>query len=336
MQNLIDGLKKIDVDKRLKDIDGFIKEESNPRKIDKLVKEFKILRNLKSEGISPVEAFTRKTMPVIPATYRSPIELPDGNIFNPDMNLLLRNVGFANESLKKSKDVLSDEKIHEARYNLYRAVEDLSGFNTPKTGNVTLENLFGTFSGGAKPPKKGFFQRKLTRKRQNLSGRSVISPNPNLDIDEIEVPYDLGLTMYEPFIRKELNQRGYSKSEIDNHIKKKTNIAKEVLRKIGKDRPIAANRAPSIWQGSVIGSYPIFTESKNIAIPNLSTTMILGDFDGDSGLFYIYLRHFYGGDYKKYLDIKYIFNHIVSVIKKWRKGDENSNNGQQQKDRNEQ
>ena len=320
MQNLIDGLKKIDVDKRLKELDVFIKEESNPRKMDKLVKEFKILRNLKGEGISPIEAFTRKTMPVIPATYRSPIELPDGNVFNPDMNLLLRNVGFANESLRKSKDVLSDEKIREARYNLYRSVEDLSGFNTPKAGNVTPENLFGTFSGGAKPPKKGFFQRKLTRKRQNLSGRSVISPNPNLDIDEIEVPYDLGLTMYEPFVRKELNQRGYNRGQIDAHIKNKTGIAKEVLRKIGKDRPIAANRAPSIWQGSVTGAYPIFTGGKNIATPNLLTTMQLADYDGDSGLFFIHLRHFRKGDYKKYLDIKYIFNYIVSVIKKWRKG----------------
>ncbi|MEA3485547.1 MAG: hypothetical protein U9R03_02445, partial [Candidatus Aerophobetes bacterium] len=195
----------------------------------------------------------------------------------------LRNIGFANETLKKAKKLLPPDKIKEAKRNLYNTVEDLAGFNDPTSTRQARKNIWGTISGGTtQSPKSGFFQQKVTRKRQTLTGRSVITPNPSLDIDEVEIPYSMGFDMYEPYIKKEFYARGYNKDETKSNIKKQTNIAKEILRTVGKERPIMLNRAPSIWQGSVTGNKPIFTDSKNIGIPNLLAPFILGDFDGDA------------------------------------------------------
>ena len=277
MNDMLNQLSNIVVPDRMKELKKLIKTETNPRTLDKLVKEYKVLNNLQEEGLSPSEAFTRKIVPVIPSIYRAPIELPDGNIFSPHVNTLLRDVGIANSLVDKA-DSVSPEHSQKARKYLYKTVEQLAGFSSPKDG----KNLFDTISGGKNPAKRGLFQRHLTRKRVNLTGRSVISPSPDIDIDEVELPYDMGLTIYEPFMKKELRKRGFNSSEIDKEIKNKTTLAKDVLRSISKDHPVLINRAPSIWSGSVTAHKPIFTNKKNIGMPSLSTAYQLSDYDGDA------------------------------------------------------
>jgi DNA-directed RNA polymerase subunit beta' len=281
MNEIIKRLSDIDVDKRIEEAKKELKIKKNVRDIDKIVREIKILQNLKMEKLNPSGAFTLSSIPVVPAQYRAPIELPDGNIFTPDINLLLRDIGFANATLKKTKDLKDPETINKAEFNLYKSVNELTGLDNPKDNRMVKKNIFGTISGTGSP-KGGLFQRKLTRKRQNLSGRAVISPNPSIDVDEIEVPYGMGFKIYEPYMKQKLKDRGYSYEDIENEIKKNSDLAKETLRDIGKERPLLLNRAPSIWGGSVTGHYPIFTDNKNITIPNLVTISQKADFDGDA------------------------------------------------------
>ncbi len=280
MDELMTRLQSINVDKKIEDIKVELKQTKDTKRINTLVKQLKILTNLKDIGLSPYEAFTRKTVPIIPAQFRSPLEMPGGSLYNPDINELAKNVGIANEALREAKESLPYEDVKQARKDLYLITEDLMGFEDPK--NSDFKNNYWAYNTPPnKPPKEGFFQDVVIRKRNDLTGRSVISPNPKLDMDQIEIPIDMGLKKYSPFIIQELMSRGYSKQEAQKMIDKKDQKALDALHRQGKFRPILINRAPSIWKGSVTAHYPIFVNKQNINIPNVVAQALVGDFDGD-------------------------------------------------------
>jgi len=315
MKNIIDKLENIDVDTRLKEVNNQLSTEKSAKVINDLVKEKRVLLNLKEERLSPGEAFTRKILPVIPSKYRSPIEMPNGTIFNPDVNVLLRNVGFANKSLKNAKKYLSKEDIQVAEKELYKTLEDLSGYDNPRNNNIS-DNLFASIKGKkGKPPKTGFFQNSVVKKRLNLTGRGVISPDPTLGIDEISVPYKMGFDLYNPFVLKGLKEIGFSTEEAKSNIKERTNVAKTILRDIAGEKPVAINRAPSIWKGSIVGLKPIFSEDNNIKIPNLVAPTLIGDFDGDSCLSFIELRHDRQWDYLIIDKLSFFLKQLWKIIK---------------------
>jgi hypothetical protein len=283
MRQLIDGLKNIDVKDRISQIETELKQATNPRTVDTLVKELKILRNLDADGMSPYEAYTRKKMPIIPAMYRSPAELSNGSIRLPDINLLVRDVAAANQALANAKKYkLPEEDIDEATKVLYQSLEQLSGFDPPTANRKVTHNAFTTIA-GKNSPKEGFAQKNLFRKRQDLSARSTLTPNPNLGIDEVEIPKDIGYSIYEPFVKKELYSLGYGKDKVEELINNNAPEAFHALKKAGKERPILINRAPSIRNTSVNALWPVFTDSKNIGVPNLLAGLNPSmDFDGDS------------------------------------------------------
>ena len=279
MQGIIDQLRGINPLERTNEIERELKTEKNPRKLDSLVKEYKILKSIIADDLTPVTAFTRDTVAVIPSHFRSPTEMDSGAIQLPDINLLLRDIGISNNTLLKAQKVLPDDQLSDLRKNLYASVEQLSGFEDPTLNRDITKNPFREIAGDQ--PKKGFFQRKMVRKKQDLSARSVITPDPTLDIDDVTIPYDLGLKVYEPFIKKEMFSMGYRSAEIEKALIDKSDLAKSVIRKIGKDRPIILNRAPSIWQSSITAHNPIFTEDKTIGVPHIFDGFQLADHDGD-------------------------------------------------------
>ena len=288
MQEIIKRLQEINIPKRISEIKDSLKEEKNPRVIDTLVKEYKILDNLEKEGLTPEEAFTRKQVPIIPAMYRAPVELRNGIIKLPDTNILLRDIAFINDTLiKAKKEKLPKEEIKNIENLLYKSVEQLSGFDAPTMSRNVSHNAFTTLAGDASP-KYGFVQRNIIRKRQNLTGRAVLTPDPSLNIDEATVPYDIGFKMYEPFIKKEFYSRGFKKDITEKHLNQQTDMAKKILRDIGKERPVIFNRAPSIRQTSVNTLWPVFTEGKEIGVPNLLAGLNPScDFDGDSAALHV-------------------------------------------------
>lgn len=292
MQELIDRLNGIDPVARQAELEAAAKTEKRPRELNAIVKELKILRNLNDLGMSPVDAFTRTTIPVIPSQFRAPIELPGGSMYNPDINVLTRNIGLVNDVVNEAKSKLSKPELESLKKDLYDQVEQLVAIDAPQDPKNEIRNNYFTTIAGVGSPKNGFFQSKMIRKRQNLSARGVIVPVPELDIDEVEIPYNMGFKSYEPFIKRQLRDRGYSSSEADDHIKKQTDLAKAVLQEIGNERPLIINRAPSIWAGSVTGHRPIFVDKETIGTPNLIDPFQKADHDGDSCLCNIHLRVF--------------------------------------------
>jgi len=312
MREIINQLNKIDTEARINALEKEIKREQNPRILDKKVKEYKILKSIQKEGLNPVDAFTKSIMQVTPAQFRAPLEMPNGTIQLPDNNILLRDIALANNVLSRAEGRLPDETVEKLSKNLYEAVEQMSGFDHPYKNKTVKNNSFTEISGTQ--PKKGFFQHKLVRMRQDLSGRGVISPDPSLDIDQIAIPYDIAFKAYEPYIVKEFISMGYSTKEAKKEIENKTDRTKTILRNIGKDRPIASNRAPSVWKTSITGHKPIFTEDKNVKVPNLYVTLSDADFDGDSSLCYIELRHSWSGINN--FDFDKVVNRLISFWNK--------------------
>lgn len=291
MQALLDRLKSVDPKARQAELEAALKTETRPREIDKLVKELKIIRNLNSLDLSPYDAFTKKVLPVIPSAFRAPITLPGGSLYNPDINVLTRNVGLVNDVLSEAKGKVDPETLESLKKDLYDQVGQLTAIEAPEAGYDELRKNYFTTIAGVNTPKGGFFQSKMIRKRQNLSARGVIIPNSTLGIDEAEIPFNVGFKIYEPFIRRAMKERGYKSDEIDSAISGQTDLAKRVLQDVGNTRPVILNRAPSIWGGSVTGHRPIFVDKETIGVPNLFDTYAKGDHDGDSCLCDIHLRH---------------------------------------------
>lgn len=293
MQSLLDKLQAIDVDARIAELEESINRNKHkgPDKVDKDVKALKALRALKEQGITPYEAFTRETVPIIPAQYRAPIQLPNNTFMVPDVNELMRNIGFMSTALKDIKDDLPPDELERSRASLYRSVEALQGLEVPEINRVIKKNYYATISGSPGPAKSGYFQTSLTKKRVDLSGRSVISPNPSLDMDQVEIPIDMGLTMYKPFVKQELFGRGFDSEKANKLIASKDRLAIDALQRAGEKRPVLINRAPSIDKGSVTAHWPIFVDKYNINIPNPLAQYQKGDFDGDSVLCCIRLRY---------------------------------------------
>ena len=293
MQKIIEELAGINVQNRISEVSRGLKLATNPRVINSLVKELKILRSLEKDDKSPLDAYTQTTVPVIPAMYRSPAELSNGSIRLPDINLLLRDIGIANSVLSEAKTVgLPLEEVENIKHKLYKSVEQMSGFDAPTENKKVVHNAFTTMA-GIGTPKSGFFQRNVIRKRQDLTGRSTLTPDPTINIDECKLPKKIGYKVYEPWVKKELFSMGYNKDEVDKLIKDDDKDAFTALKNSSKDRPILFNRAPSIRNTSVNALFPIFTDGMDIGVPNLLAGLNPSlDFDGDSGLVYIDLRVF--------------------------------------------
>jgi len=291
MQELIKRLSEIDVSRELGQARSDLEQEKNPREIDKIVRRIKTLSNLQSEGISPVDAFTQQKLVVPPSSFRAPMELADGNVVVPDVNVLLRDVGFAKETLEKAKkEKLPQSVISDMEHNLYSMANELSGFDPPTYNRKAQHNIW-TYLSGKGTPKAGYIQQHVLRKRQDMTGRGTLTPDPTIDIDEIRLPYDMGMKIYEPFIKKELVDRGYGRKEADSMIKDQTDTAKDALRRVGRDRPVFINRAPSIRHTSVNTLWPIFTDGKDVGVPDLLAGLNSSlDFDGDSALCLCSLR----------------------------------------------
>ena len=284
MKALLARLQEINLDERISELETYIQQNKHrgPDKIDKQVKALKSLRALKDSGITPYEAYTRETVPVIPAQFRAPIQLPNNTYMVPDVNDLLRNIGFIGDSLKGALDDLPPDELEKAKKNLYKSVEMLQGLETPEINRQIKKNYYSGISGSPGPAKSGFYQSALTRKRVDLSGRGVISPNPLLDMDQVEIPIDMGMTMYKPFVKRELISRGYSSDTANKMINKGDAIAIDALNRAGSNRPVIINRSPSITEGSMTAHYPTCVDKYNVNIPNVLAQFQLGDFDGDT------------------------------------------------------
>jgi len=160
----------------------------------------------------------------------------------------------------------------------------LYGTHDPVSPQLLARNAQGYIAriAGVGSPKSGFFQSKLVRRQQDISGRGTIVPDSTLAMDEIGLPEDAGWSMFAPFIIKSLVQRGYGATDAKKMVEDRHPVAKETLLAETRNRPVLVNRAPSLYRYNVLAAYPKLVPGKSIRIHEAQAPIFSGDFDGDA------------------------------------------------------
>lgn len=262
---------------------------ASTQKADALVKKVKYLRALKQAGVKPSDAYIMHNLPVIPPAMR-PVSVLDGNVKGDDLNDLYKTFGQVVNGLKDpvlSKN-LTDEGKQELRRNLYDGVKAIMGMDKV-TEDTKNKGILHMIAGGGSQPKYGFFQQTLLKRKQDLTMRSTIIPEPALGLDEIGLPRDKALQLYKPFVVRKLVEMGAASSPLpaQQMIKNKDKYVYKALELVTQERPVLLKRDPALHKHSVQAFRPKIVSGNAIQIHPLTTSGYNADFDGDTMSAYV-------------------------------------------------
>jgi len=162
--------------------------------------------------------------------------------------------------------------------------------------------------------KNGLIRSQMLGKRIDFSGRAVITPGPNLKINQVGVPFRIAVNLFEPFIMHVLLYTNrINREELSSEIKKfiKTEISVDSIRRIikaivagdklppklhkifwdvaelvMKDRVVICKRDPVLHMSSVRAFHPVLVEGDTLQICVLQVGGFNADFDGDQMAIY--------------------------------------------------
>ena len=291
--DVVRALDKIDVQATL---DATVRQLETARKDDRdlCYRRIKILKNLQGMGLTPAGAYTMKLMPVLPPRMR-PIALSAdvgamGDINTVDINQLYKSVGIANDLLGEMPKESLPEDMADAAYKLYSKIRDayvdgaLDNKGAPMNSLLQSAVQPGDSAGGHAQGKEGFFQAKLIKRRSDLSGRSVITPEPELRLDQVGLPRKIAMNIYRPFVIRALRMQGYSTIAAAKLYQDDPSApaVRTALQIAVSDRPLLMKRDPALHKHSILSFYPKIIEDKSIQIHPLVCGGFNADFDGDA------------------------------------------------------
>lgn len=252
------------------------------QQLDVVNKRLRILMALQKTGLSPDEAYIRRSVAVIPPKYRPMYPMQDGSITSSDVNVIYQNIGIMNELAETEvADMLPDEDKVDLQKEIQHHVTGLSGLTDLNIKGKERKGFVSEIAGTN--PKEGMFIGKLLSKKQDYVGRGTIIPDSDLGVDDVGLPEEMAWKLFEPFVIRDLSKKyGITPIKAIDEIKKKTPLAKKVLELVMRDRKVLLNRAPSLHKFSIMAFKPRITSGTAIKIPHLITRGVNGDFDGDT------------------------------------------------------
>ena len=275
---IINALKEIKVTQRTKALRDELKI-APPTNVNKLNTKIRYMEALKDLKMDPIQAYTLSKIPIIPPVFRPVYPLPSGDLVVSDINKHYRDVGLINTQLKTAVNDLPDKEKLEGMRTLYNSVKAMQGFIDPIT--YSKEKYKGFIQELGKM-KTGLIHGKAWSHRQDVSGRSTITVEPNLGLNEVGIPREFAYTAYKPFILRSLKESGIKATQALKHYEDKSPTAMQALDNVMKDRPVILNRAPSLHKHSVQAFRPILTTGKSIRLNPLVVKGFNADFDGDT------------------------------------------------------
>ena len=277
-------LRKIDVTARTNELLSGI-HTMPASKLDNAVKQIKYLRSLTALNMHPADAYIITKVPVVPPIVRPVLPGKGGQeLIYGDINPLYRDLLFVNGQFKELKQSgkLPEEEA-KMRDTLHGAVGAVYGMNEPITQKSQARGHKGflTYISGVGSPKYGYFQSKLMKRTQDVTGRGTIVPDSTLGLDEVGLPENMIWTMYEPFLIKKLVQQGYSAVQSKQMVKDKHPGARDAMLREIKERPVMINRAPTLHRYNIVGAYPVPVAGKTIRVNPFVELATNSDYDGD-------------------------------------------------------
>lgn len=275
-------LAKIDVPARITKLREEMKKASGAT-LNDMVKQVKALQALQSQGLAPQDAYVISHTPVVPPMFRPILPMPNDpkQLMVADANKLYAHLIDANTVLK-STVLESDRPKH--REHLYNAVGALFGTHEVADDELRGQKVKGflTAISGQGSPKGGFFQRKIMRRTQDVSGRGTAVPDVNLNMDQVGLPEDMLWQMYDRFIIARLIRNGYPALLARDMVTKRHPAARDSMLQECKERPVYINRAPTLHRYSIVSAFPQPVQGKTIRVnPFIEQGMNL-DYDGDA------------------------------------------------------
>lgn len=288
-----DALAKIDVKKTLVELETKVKDPAvKGNKLDRLNSQLHALRVLDETNTHPKDAWTIQAVPVIPPAFRPFTTMEGGGIQNNPLNRLYRRLGSANEAHLRGEGVVPYKASLDTREGVYQELNNLFG-TAPKSKKAMDLDIRGTKEDPNKrlpgimhmitgdKPKDGFFQDKLTGKKQDYTARVTIVADPAFSTDEIGVPKKVAMELYRPFVARRLMTMGYTPEEAHLKVSRKDPAALRALEAEVASRPVLVKRDPVLHQYGLVGQNIKLTDSKAVKMSPLVLPPLGADIDGD-------------------------------------------------------
>jgi len=284
------ALEAINLDAAIKHNRDAVKSATSGVARDAAVKKLGYLRAMKKNKTHPADMVITK-VPVLPPIFR-PITATNKFNMVSGVNMLYMDLMNADKNLKEIKDQLSGDPVYDSRLNTYKALKAITGLGDPikpERRQQRIRGLLGEVFGSS--PKAGAFQRRLLGTSVDLSARSTITPNPDLNMDQVGLPEDQAWKLYAPFVvRRLVRTMGTNPSARAAAVRMVANRDSRALDALTKEmeaRPVLATRAPALHRFSIMAFKPILTKGRTL---QLSPSIVPGfnaDFDGDAMNFHV-------------------------------------------------
>lgn len=278
---IYNALSDIDIDKDLEQAKQDFKYGPKSKK-QQALNRIMALDGLKNNRMKPEEFMITK-VPVIPPKFR-PYSVMGKDTFLPgDANELYQDVINMAHTQGEILQELGPDEADKNVPNVYKSLKALYGYGEPTSRKLKQRGVSGFLQkliGGTS--KFSQWNRNVISKPVDFSARGVIDANPEISMDELGIPYEMGFEIYSPYIQRELVKRGLSPKDALQNIKDQTKMAKDALQAVvDGGRWITASRAPAWFKMGVLGFKPVFHEGKNILLPPVVSSGLGADFDGD-------------------------------------------------------
>ena len=276
---ILQALKNLDVDALRKQAQDDIASGKITRR-DKGVKMLNALEGLRRNNIKPEELMIHR-IPVLPPAFRPFAFL--GNTYVPgDANELYQDIFKHRAVHDETLKTLGEGGAALTRMNLLNATRALYGYGDPVSPKLKerapagyLTQILGD------GPKHSFFQRRLISKTIDNVGRSVITVDPDMDMNHSSIPRDMAWTMAGSAVQRRLAQMGMSPVEAIKAVKDRSREATQALEQHLKETPFLLGRSPAWHKFNNVGQYMHIHDGPHIAINPYIAAGLGADHDGD-------------------------------------------------------
>lgn len=253
---------------------------------DNAVKVIGYLDGCRKQGISPKDWMISR-IPVIPPMFRPIAKLGDTALVS-DINELYRDVIESAEAFSSLKKDVPDSGLTDERLGIYNAVKAAYGLGDPISPEGQAKGLKGAVRQVVgTSPKFGLFQSKVLSKAVDGVGRSVITPEPNYDMDQCGIPEEAAWKLYKDYVVRGMVRNGYPQDRAVQLIDERAPVAKNMLLTEMSKRPVILDRAPTWHKFNLMAFWPSIVEGSTMRMNPLVLKGFTADFDGDQMNFHV-------------------------------------------------
>lgn len=277
-------LEKVNLEEELKTL---LEERDSTKSIlkkRKIIQRLRVIEGMYRAGVDPTWLIITM-LPVIPPDLRPIIQLPGGRFATSDLNDLYRRVINRNSRLKRLIDLGAPEIILRNEKRMLQESVDALIDNDHRPGNAVLNSRGQPYKSLSDMlrGKQGRFRQNLLGKRVDYSGRSVIVPGPDLNINQCGLPKTMALELFKPFVLREIIVDGLAPNikSAKHFFESKSHEVWDILERVIQNRPVLLNRAPTLHKQGIQAFYPVLTEGDAIRLHPMVCKGFNADFDGD-------------------------------------------------------